>query len=1480
MLTAREACRLLTALLFIAASGCSQTDNDVSKVEKRSDQSIGVLIAATSLGKYVQPMPELIGTRVSDPHAGSIASTAVRRTTAKSGLHEVNEAYGIPINTDAFNSRGTIGISDGGTCGPVSVVVDGGLPPGVHYTVDQNPIPVPDGVGHVDFFAGPDAQAGATSTVTVTFAPANGDCVAEKHHIELTVLPETPGTDCTKCVRQNNGDESAVADVDLPLGSSSFQPNIMQATGYLAWPLPTLPRLCAARGPGRHLDWVEWDVCWPDGGVVTFGAPDFSGGTAQWIAPANISSTFEHLAAPDSDGATYILSAIDGSVEKFDDRGAMILYRAQNGRSLHYSWAPSPDGASLLTLTKVEDGAGHEMLFDSEIDIDSQTNTLNSWTTTATYPGGGGDYSDAITFVDGVMNETFTSPDGAAAKYVYADSQNPDKPTAYYDQNGDLYRAWTYDAQGRVTSVQLGSQSGSTPPHYLFDYASDESIVVTDPKGTQRTLTYQDTGASGFVLKAVDKPCQECGPGIKSRTLGQYGLMTQSTDFNGNVTKYDWDYDRQLQTSRIEAFGTPQQREITTIWDANFRLPHIINEPGRSTTYEYDSDGNLVSKAVTDTATGAGRTSTYSNYTSFGEAQITDGPRTDVADVTTRSYYPIVAGDGKSGQLHALTDALGHVTTFNSYDDGARPTMVTDPNGVVTQLTYWPRGWLKSIQVASETTSLAYWPTGDLKTISFPNGSAISYIYDSAHHVTQISDQLGNHINYTLDSMGNAVQTDVHDAGGVLVQTHQQLFDALNRLWKDIGAYSGETTVLGYDANGNRKTVSDPLSHQTTNWYDALNRLNRVTDPSQNDTAYALNALDQITGISDPRSLNTSYARDAFGSVGQINSPDTGITTQGQIDSAGNVLQRQDAKGQLTNYQYDALNRLVLVTRADGSTVSLTWDLHDSAHGLGIGHLTRVVDSLSGSTLDFAYDEHGRVVKKSLVLGSFSSSMSWSYDAVTGQLVSMTLPSGKVVLYGWSQGQITGLSLKSGSTTKTVVSNIAYQPFGGPKTWTHANGETTGRSYDLDGRITSDPVDSSITYDAGSRITGYSLGNLSVLTDSHTLDYDALDRVTGYTDPLGNFAYSYDANGNRDQQTVAGITTNFTVESNSNRVGQAVIESVGLSYAYDSNGSRSASSSGSSAYTYDAGGRLSAFTSSSHSASYKYDGLGERVEKVLDGSTSHYVYDSEGHFIAEYNGSGTIIAEVIYLGDMPVVLSVGNLVYAIHADWRNATRQIDDANKKAVWAWDPVPFGGGAPNERPNGQLFKFTWNLRYPGQYYDSESGLFHNGARDYDPALGRYIESDPIGLQGGINTYAYVQGNPLSFVDPEGLATQCAYYSQACSASHGQSSYYCYTAPMMCNYPYASPLLWGVPQDKVDNVRSCLIDSDQNARKDPSKVGTFCDSSGKNCYTAPTDSTIDNYHKQCYSQCGVSPIRYPSVNPLGIPLGNGTPNSPATNH
>jgi RHS repeat-associated protein len=138
------------------------------------------------------------------------------------------------------------------------------------------------------------------------------------------------------------------------------------------------------------------------------------------------------------------------------------------------------------------------------------------------------------------------------------------------------------------------------------------------------------------------------------------------------------------------------------------------------------------------------------------------------------------------------------------------------------------------------------------------------------------------------------------------------------------------------------------------------------------------------------------------------------------------------------------------------------------------------------------------------------------------------------------------------------------------------------------------------------------------------------------------------------------------------------------------------------------------------------------------------------------------VQETVWLGDIPVATlrpngSSVNIFY-VHSDHLNTPRKVSrPSDNKLEWRWDADPFGTAAVNQNPQG-LGTFTYNLRFPGQYYMAETGINQNWNRDYDPLTGKYVQSDPIGLPGGINTYSYAGSSPLLFADPFGTQATAA--------------------------------------------------------------------------------------------------------------------------
>jgi RHS repeat-associated protein len=335
---------------------------------------------------------------------------------------------------------------------------------------------------------------------------------------------------------------------------------------------------------------------------------------------------------------------------------------------------------------------------------------------------------------------------------------------------------------------------------------------------------------------------------------------------------------------------------------------------------------------------------------------------------------------------------------------------------------------------------------------------------------------------------------------------------------------------------------------------------------------------------------------------------------------------------------------------------------------------------------------------------------------------------------------------------------VTYEPFGPVKGWSWGNGTAHSRAYDQDGRVTAistslaSGVNLGYDYDDASRITGIS--DSGVNPTSWTYGYDLLDRLSTAQGPSQTQGFTYDANGNRLSQTGTQAST-FTVSATSNRLSSAS-GTLNRSYAYDAAGN--ALTYENVTLTYNHRNRLKSTKKGTTTRSYVYNALGQMVKASGGtGGTVLYAYDESGHLLGQYTAAGALTQETIWLGDIPVATlrtnSGGVGVFYVHADHLNTpiklTRPSDNA---MVWRWDHDPFGNGAPDLDPDGNGQAVSYDLRFPGQIYDAQAGMHQNYFRDYSPAIGRYVESDPIGLEGGVNTYVYVEGNPVSYTDPTG--------------------------------------------------------------------------------------------------------------------------------
>lgn len=599
------------------------------------------------------------------------------------------------------------------------------------------------------------------------------------------------------------------------------------------------------------------------------------------------------------------------------------------------------------------------------------------------------------------------------------------------------------------------------------------------------------------------------------------------------------------------------------------------------------------------------------------------------------------------------------------------------------------------------------------------------------------------------------------------------------------------TWQYGYDAMGRPTTVLDPNGLASYTYYDSLGRPIQMQQPANTGsatptiTSFAYNSADGLTQVTDPRNLATIYSPNGLGNVTTQTSPDTGAS-QYTYDAVGNLLTKTDARGKLTQYTYDGLNRLTRAHYATGTDSVFEYDGGTPPIPGAIGELTKITDA-SGQTV-YSYDSLGRRTGKTQTTGAKVLVVGYIWGdtgSAMDKLTAITYPSGTRVNYSYdAYGAVSGITVNppnaNGVGTNTgstlpLLSAITTNAESKVTGWIWASTKTQAIAYDGNGEIAAhnlgDPAGSgirrTILRDSAGRITGYT--HASNGTPAPALDqsfsYDNLNRLTGATLGTTTIQYSYDATGNRTAKVVSGTSYLNTIATTSNRLNQTQDVAGTATVVHDAAGNITSDSA--NTFTYSDRGRLATVTNAGGTVSYSYNALEQRVGKtgptaLVPTGATYYVYDEVGKLLGEYDANGIPVYETIYLS-IPVgvvkqtgTAGAGNIaisLYNVSTDQVGAPRVITRQSDEAlVWRWDSAePFGATAPDQNPSS-LGAFTYNQRLPGQVFDAESGLFQNWNREYDPRAGRYRQSDPIGLVGGINTYGYVSGDPLRFSDPRG--------------------------------------------------------------------------------------------------------------------------------
>jgi RHS repeat-associated protein len=1108
-------------------------------------------------------------------------------------------------------------------------------------------------------------------------------------------------------------------------------------------------------------------------------------------------------------------------VEQFDAKGRLTSITRANGQSItliYNNGAPVQDNAYdyLLTSVTAQDGRKLTFSYNTSLQLQSITDSTGA-TYTYSYDGGG-------------RLQTVSYPGGASKTYLYDESTlvggatRTNLLTGIIDENATRFATFSYQADSWAVATEhaVGQER-----HSVTYNANGTASVLTPSGGTQAMSYVSPTGE--FRVSGLT----ESGGSVNrshAYTFDSLGNTDVVTDANNVTTDYDFN-SRSLVTQIVESANVPATKRTTQAdWHVTLRVPleqRVLNASSvleSKSTWTYNGRGQVLTATQVDIANAAkNRTATYTyceqagvnggTCPTVGLLLSVDGPIAGSGDVTNFQYRQAdevtctsapTTCPHRRGDLWKVTNPLGQVSEILKSDGAGRVMSIKDANGVVTDLEYNLRGWLtfsklrgadNNSEADDAITEIDYDAVGQVRKVTAPDGTFTEFVYDDAHRLSDVKDAVGNYVHFGLNNAGQRYLEETRTSGNVLKRSLSRIFDTLGQVQTVADALSTPTDFT-YDLNGDLNTTTDALNRVTDNDVDALGRLKQVianvngTTSDKATSEFTYDARDNLRTVVDPKGLTTSYTFDAVDNLTQLSSPDTGTTSYG-YDLAGNRTSEIKADGVAKGYTYDGLSRLTGMTFAHSAqNVTFTYDATqaDCASGetFSVGQLTKVTDA-SGSAR-FCFDQRGHRVRTVQALTSGSTlTVGTTYNGAD-RLVAMTYPSGAIVTYGRdANGRVTSIAL-NGQTP--LVSNATYLPFGPLNTLTFGNNRVLTKTYDqnygIDSVIdsaASNPLSEDFTLNAVGSVTGLSENTGAPTPVTRTFTYDGLDRLTAQKNGATTVeGFAYNSTGDRTSKTV-GSATSYTYATTSHH-----LSAVGnTSRTYLPAGETLSVGSGKSVqnFAYDDNHRLSTFKiKTTLKLTNQYNGLGQRVAKIsaTSGNSRQFVYDEGGHLLGEYTTTGTRVREYVWMDDTLVAVlgSYGTSTYQfVETDHLGTARAVvSPVNNTIIWRWDMnnTAFGEHLPNANPDGDSLTYELNLRYPGQYYDSESGLNYNYFRDYDPVTGRYLESDPSGQSAGPSTYSYVAASPLRGVDPMGLTVLTVDEKGSFMGEIGTQSFYAF--------------------------------------------------------------------------------------------------------
>lgn len=965
----------------------------------------------------------------------------------------------------------------------------------------------------------------------------------------------------------------------------------------------------------------------------------------------------------------------------------------------------------------------------------------------------------------------------------FTDAAGNDWPAGYDDQHRIT---WLKDPEG-ITTIQnsynsigqVTNQISASGQSYKLYFTGSRNIEE-DPYGNQTIYYIDDLGRTWSIEDA-----------LTNFTVAYYdgqNHITNSITEAGVTNVLVYDINHNLLEKR-EAVGTSEERISYYSYDTTNHLICVSNQVNAAewqvSGFEYDSEHHLT--GITDAL---GNETVFTYYSNgLLETETKDGGRT--TEYTYDAYGnvdTVTSTDAGTndflynirGNLIQQTDGRGQATDYTYDANGNLLTVSTvlSNETILTTNSYYANNLLHtSTDARDQTTQYTWTPAYKQETIVYPNGGVVSNTYDLADRLIAVKDAQGNissnaldtvgritasyspfitrHFDY--DAVGNVTNSTVDPSGLDLWTTTE--YDVLNR---PVSAQSALSTVQNqYDYLGRATNYIDAASKHWGSEYDLLGRETKITRPSGAEEATGYNALGYRTSFTNAENHVMEFGMDAQGRVTAITNA-IGKVTLYQYDVNGNITNRIDAMDESTAYQYDELNRLIRVDSSN-SWAEFSYDAN--------GNMTE--SSNQNSAVSFSYDEMNQLTNSSFQISSSEFQVFSAYD-LNGNRTNILYPGGLSVSCSFdAEDRLTGVTAEY--TNLTASFSFAYD----------GAGRMTNIAYP-------NSVNSAFEYDAESRVVGYShAGNSNFV--SRTISRDARGYKTSENIVTG-LEPSFPEGEQRMVHNSADQLTRITQRDT--WLGGELNQWYYRNYTYNNNGctieesvirplwnTNSTIDEYRNDYTWDNDNRLTGTEKTvliphdeidgmtgeifdrtytdgpSTSAEYIYDASGVRVGRVTSPSvTNYFILDYRAPLkmpLAETDADGHITRYYIWsshglLAHLDISPSTGAItaIRYYHANEQASTLALTDENGDVTDQFAYTPYGGvthTGSTETP------YQW---IGGLAVRSEgNGLYYMLNRTYSANMRRFISTDPSGIDGDVNLYAYAGLNPTYYVDPYGL-------------------------------------------------------------------------------------------------------------------------------